>query len=376
MTNESNGPFVMWGNLSYQFILLYFLEMKPAIANLKTREIERQEFDFISTQRNLSQFLQSSHWQKVEELDGCPTQIIKAVDNDERTLAAGLFVQKRLFGRKYYWYCPRGPLVVEEDIKHGAMRSIREYFSQDPDCIFLRIEPTVEFHEARSVKEIQPAHTLVINLKDSQEKILASMHSKTRYNINLAERKKIKVIDVVSEESLKVFWQLTKETSGRQGINLHQFEHYHHLWDSFNEYFHLLIAYHGDKPLAAGLFVNWGDTFTYLHGASTNDNRELMAPYLIQWEGIKLGKKLSCKYYDFYGVAPDYHGPSAVEFNKFVYSTSHPWAGVSRFKFGFGGERIDFLGTFDLILDPIWYKLYQILRFINLTFRKIWKVKA
>jgi lipid II:glycine glycyltransferase (peptidoglycan interpeptide bridge formation enzyme) len=80
--------------------------------------------------------------------------------------------------------------------------------------------------------------------------------------------------------------------------------------------------------------------------------------YLLQWEGIRLGKKLGYTHYDFFGIAPACKG----ERGEYVYDEKHQYAGVTRFKLGFGGEVVEHPGTFDLILQPMKYKVYQLFR--------------
>ena len=106
------------------------------------------------------------------------------------------------------------------------------------------------------------------------------------------------------------------------------------------------------RVLAANLMIWFGDTVSYLHGASSNVRREVMAPHLLHWKLINEAKSLSFKHYDFWGVAPEG-------------TVNHPWAGVSRFKRGFGGRYVAYPGTFDLPLDRFWYRVYRLLQTIR-----------
>jgi lipid II:glycine glycyltransferase (peptidoglycan interpeptide bridge formation enzyme) len=50
--------------------------------------------------------------------------------------------------------------------------------------------------------------------------------------------------------------------------------------------------------------------------------------------------------FDLWGVAPSD-------------DVKHKWAGISKFKKGFGGTTIQYLGTYDIPLNNIKYKLYK-----------------
>jgi lipid II:glycine glycyltransferase (peptidoglycan interpeptide bridge formation enzyme) len=106
----------------------------------------------------------------------------------------------------------------------------------------------------------------------------------------------------------------------------------------------LFLAYQGDKCLAAGLWSFYGNKVTYLHGASDHKSRQLMAPYLLQWEVIKQAKDGGYSYYDFFGI------------------DAQKWPGVTRFKVGFGGRVVNYAGTYDLVFKPVKYYFYNLLR--------------
>ena len=97
---------------------------------------------------------------------------------------------------------------------------------------------------------------------------------------------------------------------------------------------------------------------SYVHGASANEFRNVMAPYALQWEVIKLAKQKNCKYYDFNGI------------------DEKKWPGVTRFKMGFarfesarqGGEVVEYPGTFDMVFDNLWYNVYKLIRRIRRLF--------
>ena len=89
-----------------------------------------------------------------------------------------------------------------------------------------------------------------------------------------------------------------------------------------------------------------------------------MAPYLLQWEAVKLAKNLEYKYYDFFGVAPKINGQA----EEYEYLPKHQYAGVTRFKLGFGGMPYSAAGTRDIIINNKKYKLYKLLRRLRRLF--------
>ena len=106
----------------------------------------------------------------------------------------------------------------------------------------------------------------------------------------------------------------------------------------------LIGAFYKEKLIAVNIVSFFGDMATYVHGASSSENRNLMAPYALQWETIKIAKTQGHKYYDFYGI------------------DENKWPGVTRFKKGFSGEEANYPGTFDSAFNSIQYSIYKILR--------------
>jgi peptidoglycan pentaglycine glycine transferase (the first glycine) len=174
------------------------------------------------------------------------------------------------------------------------------------------------------------------------------MHQKTRYNIRLAEKKGVKIYEA-GPEKFDDFWQLMTVTCERDKYRLHSRNYYAQMLAE-KKLIKLYLAEFKNKPIAAVLASFSGDTVTYMHGASANDERNVMAPFLLQWEIIKSAKLAGYKYYDFYGI------------------DEKKWPGVTRFKKGFGGEEINYTGTFDLVFNSTWYNIYKILRKFRRSF--------
>ena len=196
------------------------------------------------------------------------------------------------------------------------------------------------------VPSVQPTHTLLLDLNKSEEHLLAEMHQKTRYNVRLAEKKELEFSD--NKIGFDIFWRLMLETARRDKIKLHSKKYYKLMLQIPN--CHLLVANCQSKMLAGGIFMGFGDTFTYVHGASANDHRDLMAPYFLHWRAIQFAKSQGYRYYDFGGVNPS-------DEKDFDFRAS--WAGITRFKRGFGGEVFSFAGSYETPFQPKVYKLFQ-----------------
>ena len=119
----------------------------------------------------------------------------------------------------------------------------------------------------------------------------------------------------------------------------------------------LLLAYYNNKLLAGGIFLFTKNYGIYYYGASSNEMRNLMAPYLIQWEAIRIAKMKNCKNFDFLGVSP----PD---------ETKNRLSGVTDFKLKFGGEIIKFNPSFYIIHNRFIYHIYDIFKKLYIKFFK------
>ena len=79
---------------------------------------------------------------------------------------------------------------------------------------------------------------------------------------------------------------------------------------------------------------------------------------------MELAKKLRCPYYDFWGVAPLSQPSAVVCFHNYCWETNHPWAGITRFKAGFGGQPIEYGQAVDVVLRPTLYSLYKLAKIV------------
>ncbi len=305
---------------------------------------------WLSARAEPNNFLQSWDWGDVLITEGKRVERLAVVE-DEQVLAQAQIVYTRILFGWQYAFCPKG---IIGDGGEKAYITLSNYL-KNKNCIFLSIEPeSLRSKYFKKTIDINPAATLVLDLTKTEEELLGGMHSKTRYNVHLAEKKNLKIS---KDKNLEVFLELMNKTGSRDKFSLHHREHYAKVLQS--PIIYQLTAYENTKPVACAVFAQFGNTFTYLYGASDYEYRNLMAPYLLQWEGINMGKDLGCKYYDFFGVAPLTDGN---------YDSKHQYAGVTRFKLGFGGASHQVPGTFDFIISKNKYKVYSLLRLVRRLF--------
>lgn len=294
-------------------------------------------------------FAQSWQWGDILIAEGKKVERL-AVEKDGAVVALAQVVYMPLVLGWRYAFCSKGPAG---DLSGESLGALSDYF-KSKKIIFWRLEPKEKIDNENLIKsrDINPSATMVLDLQKSEEEILSSMHAKTRYNINLSQKKNL---EVKNEKNLPVFWELMKKTGERDNFRLHEAKHYQSILDS--DFSKQLTVYSHDKAIATMVLIGYGETFTYLFGASDHDYRNLMAPYLLQWSAMTLGKNSGYKYYDFFGVAPNVSGNEHYE-----YDGEHQYGGVSRFKSGFGADYVEAPGTFDLVLNKFKYNLYLGLR--------------
>lgn len=226
----------------------------------------------------------------------------------------------------------------------------------------LRVEPQHDavlknlFQTDLSVRkaplDAQPKEILMLNLDKSEEEILAAMKPKTRYNIRLAQKKGVEVRPLKNKEEEEQFLAVLAATASRKNISFHKKEYYQKFIEFFSEEKGTtFVAIKNGKVLAGGTVIIFGDTAYYMHGGSSDEGRESMAPHLLQWEQIRFAKAKGCTRYDFGGVAIQH-----TEKGK-------DWTGITRFKVGFAPatESTLFPGTYDIIFSPARYWSYYLL---------------
>ena len=203
---------------------------------------------------------------------------------------------------------------------------------------------------------IQPPRTMLIDLTRDEEAILASMHSKTRYNIRLAEKKEV-VVRQGSSADWPTFAQLMQITGQRNQFGTHDSLYYRDAFDFFQPHGNvvMLIAEYMGKPLAGAMIFRNGHKADYLFGGSNNDERNRMPTYAIQWAAIRWAKAQGCTQYDLWGL-PDAE-PDQLE-AEFEQRSDGLW-GVYRFKRGFQGEIRRTVGCVDRVYNRLFYRLYQ-----------------
>ena len=196
------------------------------------------------------------------------------------------------------------------------------------------------------VPPIQPVRTILLDLAPDEATLLAHMKEKWRYNLRLAERKGVKVREARTREDVHAWYALLQTTSERDHFGIHTLDYYLRAWHTFvpRQQARLFLAEYGGQVLA-GIFVAlFARQGIYLYGASGDEHRNLMPNYLLQWEAIRWAKQQGATQYDFGGIA-------ATD------NENEPLAGVYRFKRGWGGNVVRFVGCYEHIYRPVAMKM-------------------
>ncbi len=277
------------------------------------------------------------------------------------------------------WYCTKGPWLPwhNEEAVRAFFEGVRDVARRE-GAHTVKIEPEV-LEQQKNVKDVlgeigfrkarydlNLKTTLVVDLSLPDEELLAKMKGRTRYNVRLAAKKGIEVVEPEFEEGWEIFYAWMKHTSERKvGYSLRRSRDYLHavtryMYDTGQG--RLFFARHEGTPLAGIYVFTFGEKYWYMYGASGDEKRNLKPNYLLQWEVMRWAKERGLTHYDMVGV------PKLEDLDE----SSSLW-GVYKFKEGFGGEISDSLGCFDLPvkraraaawykLEPLYYRLYYKLK--------------
>lgn len=317
---------------------------------------------FLDTQRKDIGFVQSSWWADLQTTAGWSHFGVFFRDGDDILGGARLLCRDVAPDRCYY-YVPEGPVLPTNADDAGQLlqaflthldkrrkRSARQ-------VTHLRLEPRWTsipsslsgYREAGSWHE--PRNTLIVDLAVSNDTLLAQMKPKGRYNIGVARRHGVSIVEDISESGIDEFLTIHRETVTRHSLKAEHARYYRDLCVSLRALKRgtLLFAERDHERLAAAVIVFSGDRATYLFGGSRTSHRRFMAPYLLHYEAMQRARNLGLRWYDFYGIAP----PD---------KRSHPWAGITTFKRQFGGIAQSYVPALDIIYDRVGYDAYRAAR--------------
>ncbi len=299
--------------------------------------------------------LQSLEWGKFREKTGIK---VVRVNNLQLTIHS-LPHTKYTIG-----YFPKGP-----DIDKKMLDTLLEIGKKE-NCIFIQLEPNVEKIDNKKYKlnnlflssrPLFTKYTFILDLTKPEDELLKNMNSKTRYNTKLAEKKGVKIIEDNSDKAFEEYLRLTKETTQRQNFYAHSEKYHRLMWETLKANnndqktmtntltAHLLKAIYNGEVLVTWIVFILGDTLYYPYGASSTKHKEVMASNLMMWETIKFGKKLGLKNFDMWGalgINPD---------------SNDPWYGFHKFKEGYGARHVEFVGSYDYVLNKKLYFIYNML---------------
>jgi lipid II:glycine glycyltransferase (peptidoglycan interpeptide bridge formation enzyme) len=327
--------------------------------------------------------LQSWEWGEFKEKYGWKVnRFIWKEKKEEKILAAAQILERtikvfRIGPEMKILYIPRGPLLINwknNSLFRMVIEDLKKY-AKEQHAIFIKIDPeiVIEGEEIQkfqmdfqiigdeiirrlmadgwqySSEQIQFKNTAWINLQPTEVELLEAMKQKTRYNLHLSERKGVK-IRLADQNDLPILYDLYAKTSIRDGFIIRPKEYYLSLWQSLfsNNTASGLIAEVDGIPVAGLILFHFARKAWYFYGMSSDLHREKMPNYQLQWEAIRLAKKLGCKIYDLWG-APD------------QLDENDPMWGVFRFKLGLGGKLIKTIGAWDYPVNNIIYNIYNYL---------------
>lgn len=315
---------------------------------------ERQEWEDLVRNNAASGFMQSLAWAKFKRAMGLRTLHLVIYKECKLVGGAIFFAAKNL--APGFLVAPHGPVLDWSDAEAAktcmsALIGQARKFAAEFNCMGVRIEPTFDLAKSgqflrgfgRAPFDLVPRETLILNLAQSQEDLLRSMAAKGRYNIRLAQRKGVIVYERTTLEAVALAYSILNEASRRDGFALEPRSFFHTLVETMHasNAVKLLFAEFDGEVLGTLVLVSYGDRATYLYGGITNNRRELMAGYALQWHAMCLARDAGCNVYDMYG------------FDEFA-TPGHPYAGFSEFKRKFGGRATTSCGAHDyFFLDSV-----------------------
>lgn len=306
---------------------------------------------------NNASAMQDLRWGKVKS--NWMQEAVYLEENGNIIATMTILLNKVPLFNSYMMYASRGPVCDITNIEL-VKRLVKESdeIAKKYNAFVLKFDP--EFKSNEQIKQlylkngfkileghnvIQPRHNMILDINNkTEEELLKQFSEKTRYNIKVATKKGVQVRYSRDKADLKIFYDLYKTTTIRDQIGCRPYEYFERMLEAYKEdELRVYIAEHEGESLSSAIALNYGSKMFYIYGASSNEKRNLMPNYLMQWEMIKWGLENKCDNYDFGGV--------------FEFTNEN---GLYKFKSGFCKKEgvTEYIGEIDKVYKPLIYNGY------------------
>lgn len=308
-------------------------------------------------------FMQTSSWSDLKKNFGWKHLGYYFIQEANTTIGAFSVLLKQKFGIKIL-YIPRGPVCDYSNVEqlHQCLTAIKQLAKQEK-AFFIRISPKLleptpiiailqKENYILSNKQLQTKQTSRIDLNKETEMLLASFHEKTRYNIRLAGKKGVTVSPLTTPSELDVFYTILQKMALRQDYVLQAKAYYQYIWEKLVPAgkAQIYLARTADTIIGGVVVFFSSDTAYYMYGGFAYEYRNLMGNYLVHWQIMQEAKVQGLTWYDLQGIPK-------------IKDENHPAYGFYRFKKGFNGEEVEFIGEYDFSPIPALYKFWNALAF-------------
>lgn len=325
-------------------------------------QIITEGFDILFYNHIVSHPLQS--WQWGEARKKMKIDVLRVGEFEEETLKNAYQITFHKIPHTHFkiGYLPRSVFPSDKILR------FLYYYGKKNKVIFIKFEPYEKSDTLGvntnpplgcifSAHPLFPKWTIQLKLDKSEDELLQNMHPKTRYNIHLAKKKGVVVREMTYDQGFAIFSKLYFATCRRQKYFGHNFEYHKTVFETLKgDIAHILIAFYKEIPLASYEVFIFNDVLYYPYGGSSLEYRHYMSANLLMWEAIRFGKKHGAKIFDMWGSLPP------------TYDEKNPWAGFTRFKEGYGGQFVELIGSYDLVMNQPLYSMYNLLYQIRKKF--------
>lgn len=318
----------------------------------------------VTSNPNGGNLLQSASFAHVKSKHGWKPRFV-VIEAKGHQPSYNLALEKSFGAAGRFWYLIKGPDVAAPEHLLPAVEAVKEMIVRERLGVFaVKIEPDVLASEELAgqltgaglvkVPDIQPNdHTAILDTTPDEQALLRSLHSRGRNAVRRALREGAQAVRVEpTDENFKLMYDLMNEVQDRNTMRLRSFEYYRLFWRTFIEagQGRLYFAYEEGTPTVGAFVINYGHKGTYKDGGSKSRRSQYGDSHQLQWQAIlDLKSEFGITEYDFCGTPP------AAELK----NPEHPLYGLGLFKTSFTKTVVDFVGCYDVVVDPLRYRAWS-----------------